>query len=88
MKCSVVRNGCNGRMVDILKVFVLSEIVVLESGVIQGLVIEGFPCFLVDSPKITLQGFSRLNLFSGRRRIKVIPFYAGESRKSSSSKKF
>ena len=88
MKCSVVGNVCNGRMVDILKAFILGEIVVLESGVIQGSVIEGFPCFLVDSPKITLQGFSRLNLFSGQRRIEVILFYAGESRKSSSSEKF
>ena len=88
MKCSGVGNVCNGRMDDILRVFVLGEIVVLESGVIQGLVIEGFSCFLVDSPKITLQGFSRLNLFSGQRRIEVILFYAGESRKSSSSEKF
>ena len=88
MKCSVVGNGCNGRMDDILRVFVLGKIVVLESGVIQGLVIEGFSCFLVDLPKITLQGFSRLDLFSGRRRIEVIPFYTGESRKSSSSEKF
>ena len=75
-------------MDDILRAFVLGEIVVLESGVIQGLVIEGFSCFLVDSPKITLQGFSRLGLFSGRRRIEVILFYAGESGKSSSSEKF
>ena len=88
MKCSVVRNGCNGRMDDILRVFILGEIMVLESGVIQGLVIEGFPCFLVDLPKITLQGFSGLDLFSGRRRIKVILFYTRESGKSSLSEKF
>ena len=51
MKCSVVGNGCNGRVDDILRVFVLGEIVVLESGVIQGSVIEGFSCFLLIHPK-------------------------------------
>ena len=74
-------------MDDILRVFVLSEIVVLESGVIQGSFIESFPCFLDGLPKVTLQSSFRFDLFSGQRRIKVILFYAGEGGKSSLSKK-
>ena len=65
MKCNVVGNGCNGRMDDILSAFVLGEIVVLESGVIQGPVIEGFLCFLVGLPNVTLQSSFRFDLFSG-----------------------
>ena len=87
MKCNVVRNGGNGRMEDILRAFVLSKIVVLESGVIQGSVTEVFSYFLVGLPKVTLQSSFRFDLFSGQRRIEVILFYAGEGGKSSLSKK-
>ena len=74
-------------MDNILRVFTLSETVILGNGVVQRSIIKGFPLLLVSLPKVTLQSFSRFNLLSGQRRIEVILFYAGEGGKSSSSEK-
>ena len=46
--CRFLENRCNGRMDDNLRVIVPGETVVLESGIVQGSVIEGFPFLLVS----------------------------------------
>ena len=85
MRDVLLRNRCNGRIGGNLRIFAFGKVVVLEDEGVQGLVIESFLFLLVDLPKVTLQRFSRFDLLSGRRRIELALFYAGEGGKSSSS---